>query len=70
MYELSKFTMRGELFMRYKCRSCNYIYDPELGIPQYTISPGIEFEDLPTFWACPVCGSNKDFFEPLLNSNN
>ncbi len=49
----------------YRCRICNYIYDPEKGDPDGGIAPGTEFEDIPDDWVCPVCGASKDAFEPL-----
>ena len=45
-----------------------YVYDPAHGDPDNIagtepIAPGITFEDLPTGWRCPVCGSPKQWFE-------
>jgi rubredoxin len=48
---------------RYKCVICGYIYDPDLGDPNYDIAPGIPFSDLPDDYICPVCGAGKDEFE-------
>ncbi len=50
---------------KYRCRICNYIYDPELGDPDGGIKPGTPFEKLPDGWTCPVCGAAKDQFEKL-----
>lgn len=44
----------------YRCRSCDYIYDPEekqhLGVP---------FETVPEDWVCPACHAKKDNFVKL-----
>lgn len=50
--------------MKYKCILCGWIYDPEIGDIDNGIDPGILFEDLPDYWACPECGAGKDEFEP------
>jgi rubredoxin len=47
------------------CMLCGYIYDPEIGDPDGSISPGTAFEDLPNDWACPVCGADKTSFEKV-----
>lgn len=49
--------------VKYRCKVCNYVYDPELGDPESGISPGTPFEKLPDDWVCPVCGVGKDQFE-------
>ncbi|MGB9977747.1 rubredoxin [Methanobacterium sp.] len=48
--------------MRYKCDVCDYIYDPCNGDPEHGIKAGIDLEDLPSDWVCPVCGIEKDYF--------
>lgn len=55
---------KGDLFMKYRCVVCDYIYDPEKGDPDSGIEPGTEFEDLPDEWLCPLCGVGKDQFVP------
>lgn len=50
---------------RYKCPTCNYIYDPEIGDPEAGIPEGTPFEDLPDDWVCPDCGEEKKEFLPL-----
>jgi len=40
----------------YKCRLCGYVYSPHRGEPQSGIPAGIEFEDLPDDYFCPLCG--------------
>jgi rubredoxin len=49
---------------KYVCNMCGYIYDPAEGDPDSDIEPGTSFEDLPEDWVCPVCGAEKDEFEP------
>lgn len=50
---------------KYKCSICDYVYDPEKGDANGGVSAGTPFEDLPEDWVCPVCGADKDAFEPL-----
>lgn len=50
---------------RYKCKVCNYIYDPENGEPRTGTPPGTAFEDLPDDWRCPKCGVGKFRFIPI-----
>jgi len=47
---------------KYKCRSCGYVYDPDIGDLLSGIEPGTEFEDLPEDWLCPLCGVRKNEF--------
>ncbi|NWF60063.1 MAG: rubredoxin [Fischerella sp.] len=49
---------------KYICSVCGYTYDPEVGDPDGGIEPGTAFEDLPEDWVCPVCGAEKEDFEP------
>ena len=42
-----------------------FIYDPEIGVPDFDIPPGIPFEALPEDWVCPICGNAKWEFQPL-----
>jgi len=50
---------------RYRCISCGYVYEPELGDPDSGVEPGTAFEDLPDDWLCPVCFVGKAEFEPI-----
>ena len=43
--------------MKYKCTLCGWVYDPAQ-------NDGVEFEDLPDDWTCPLCGAIKDLFVP------
>ena len=49
---------------RYVCSVCGYVYDPAVGDPENGIAAGTAFTDLPDDWVCPVCGAEKDQFEP------
>ncbi len=51
--------------MKYKCTVCGHIYDPEKGDKEQGIPPGTSFDDLPDNWTCPVCGADKEDFEPM-----
>lgn len=45
--------------MRYRCKVCGYLYDPEVGEPRTGTPPGTAFDDLPELWRCPKCGAGK-----------
>jgi flavin reductase (DIM6/NTAB) family NADH-FMN oxidoreductase RutF/rubredoxin len=47
------------VYQTYYCPSCGYIYDPAVGDPEHGFPPGTLFEDLPSDWVCPVCGTEK-----------
>jgi flavin reductase (DIM6/NTAB) family NADH-FMN oxidoreductase RutF/rubredoxin len=47
----------GEVFAKYECAACGYIYDEE--------KEGTKFNDLPDDWLCPICGSEKEDFYKL-----
>lgn len=48
--------------MKYECTVCGWVYDEELGAPEYDIAPGTKFEDLPEDFVCPLCGVGKEDF--------
>ncbi|MSX12183.1 MAG: rubredoxin [Actinobacteria bacterium] len=49
------------------CESCGYIYDPAEGDPDGGIPAGMQFEEIPDTWYCPVCGARKkDFVEYIV----
>ncbi|MBZ0272046.1 rubredoxin [bacterium] len=50
---------------KYVCNVCGYVYDPEKGDPEGGIAPGTPFEDVPADWSCPLCGVEREMFEPL-----
>ena len=51
--------------MKYMCKICGYIYDPDVGDPENGVEPGTPFEELPSEWVCPICGAGKDMFEKV-----
>jgi rubredoxin len=48
----------------YVCTVCGYLYNPAEGDLDAGIPVGTAFADLPEDWVCPVCGAEKDDFEP------
>ncbi len=50
---------------KWKCTTCGYVYDPEIGDPDSGIAPGTRFEDIPDDWVCPTCKVGKDSFKKL-----
>lgn len=50
---------------RHECRSCGYIYEPKEGDARRAIPEGTLFEELPTNWRCPVCGSPRMQFRNI-----
>jgi rubredoxin len=54
-------------FKRYLCVVCGYIYDEELGDPEYNLAPGTRWEDVPMDWFCPDCGASKRDFELIVD---
>jgi rubredoxin len=46
----------------YKCSVCGYVYNPAEGDPSAGIEPGVDFNDLPADFVCPLCGAGKDEF--------
>lgn len=55
----------GAKMTKYECKVCGYVYDPEMGDPESSVSPGTSFDDLPDGWICPVCGAGKDEFQEV-----
>ncbi|CAL8467741.1 g7279 [Coccomyxa elongata] len=45
------------------CAGCGYEYMPKNGDPEYPITPGTLFTDLPDDWNCPICGAEKQTFQ-------
>ncbi|MEO1133732.1 MAG: rubredoxin [Cyanobacteria bacterium J06639_1] len=54
-----------EKLTTYKCRSCDYVYEPLKGDQQGKIAPGTAFADLPDTWRCPVCAASPKQFEDV-----
>ena len=48
---------------KYRCRACEYVYDPKRGDPVGYVKPGTPFEDIPEGWQCPLCHVPKSMFE-------
>jgi rubredoxin len=51
---------------KFKCPSCGYVYDPEVGEMMSGIPPGTSFEELPDQWICPLCGVRKTEFTEII----
>ena len=49
----------------YVCELCGYEYDPKEGDVDHGIERGVEFEDLPDTFVCPLCGAAKEDFEKV-----
>lgn len=43
---------------KYVCDVCGYVYNPEE-------NDGIEFENLPDYYTCPLCGVPKNNFSEI-----
>jgi len=46
----------------YRCKKCNYVYDPSAGDAIGKIAPGTPFEEIPDDWTCPICMAKKSEF--------
>ena len=55
----------GEESVKYACDICGWIYDEEVGSPENGIAPGTKFEDLPSDFACALCGVGKEDFSKV-----
>lgn len=55
----------SEKLPKYRCKPCKYVYDPEVGIPEYGIPAGTPFEKLPEDWTCPKCAASRWMFEKV-----
>lgn len=44
---------------QYKCDVCGHVYVPSDG-------GGLPFEKLPDTWKCPICGSPKSAYKPMM----
>ena len=54
------------VYEKYVCSVCGYVYDPKVGDVDSAVKPGTSFEDLSDDWVCPICGASKDQFEKQL----
>jgi len=54
----------------YRCQTpnCGYLYNPDKGDRKGKIPKGTSFADLPADWKCPICGTSKKMFLPLMQS--
>ena len=50
--------------IRYVCDACGWVFDPEFGVPELDIEPGLPYEDLPDEFTCPECGAGKEDLSP------
>ena len=48
--------------MKYVCELCGWRYDELTGDPSRGIPAGTLFADLPQYYSCPLCGSEKEAF--------
>ena len=46
----------------WRCKVCGFVYRSEEGLPESGIPPGTAWEDVPSDWKCPDCGSPKHEF--------
>ncbi len=40
----------------WRCPSCGYVFDEEVGHPREGFPAGTAWADVPDDWACPDCG--------------
>jgi rubredoxin---NAD+ reductase len=52
----------SQVYQKYECMVCHFIYDEALGLPEHNIPPGTKWEDLPADWICPDCGVTQADF--------
>ena len=50
---------------KYECTYCGEIYDPEKGNEFAGVEPGTSWDELPEDFVCPLCGTDKENFEPM-----
>ena len=55
---------------KYRCIPCDWVYDPAIGDPENGIEAGVDFDNLPDDWACPLCGAGKEDFEEVEQKND
>lgn len=48
---------------KWRCKVCDWIYDPATGDPDNGVATGTAWEAVPEDWVCPICGASKDEFE-------
>lgn len=52
--------------MKYVCELCGMIYDEEIGDPRHGYPAGTKFADLPEYYECPGCGSEREAFSEVV----
>ncbi|WP_456401683.1 rubredoxin [Persephonella sp.] len=55
--------------IKWKCKVCGFVYDPDKGVAVKNIPPKILFEDLPDDFRCPVCKYTRSHFYRLKGRN-
>ena len=48
---------------KWRCKVCDWIYDPATGDPDNGVAAGTAWEAVPEDWVCPICGAGKDEVE-------
>lgn len=48
---------------KWRCKVCDWIYDPATGDPDNGVAADTAWEAVPEDWVCPICGAGKDEFE-------
>lgn len=51
---------------KYRCKMCDYLYDPAVGDSTQDIIAETRFAELPDDWVCPECGVGKEQFRKIL----
>ncbi len=62
--QLKAIYFKEEVFMKYVCGLCGYVYDPAVGDEDNGVAAGTAFDALPEDWVCPLCGAEKGEFKP------
>ncbi|WP_051614421.1 rubredoxin [Phyllobacterium sp. UNC302MFCol5.2] len=55
--------MIEEPFKRLMCLGCGFSYDEAIGLPEHGIAAGTRWNQIPSDWVCPDCGTPKHMFE-------
>lgn len=53
----------AEPFKTWQCRTCGFLYEEALGLPEEGIAAGTRWADIPENWICPSCGTAKADFD-------
>ena len=52
-----------QLYSRWMCLICGFIYDEANGLPHEGLPAGTRWDEIPPNWTCPECGARKEDFE-------